>query len=449
MFGVERGASLRDRRVAVLGLGKSGLAAIELLRQLGAAVLGLDEAADDALRARTSTLDVQLRIGDADSQDLEGVDLVVTSPGVRPTSAWRVAAVAAGVPVWSEIELAWRAGIRPLAAITGTNGKTTATRMATEALRAAGIPAVSGGNIGTPLSALRPGQPVVAEVSSFQLDTCHSFHAPVGVFLNLAPDHLDWHGSMEAYGAAKERLFRVMDEEDHAIAHTSVVAHARVGAALVNAFDVVPPQVGQTLGVADGYLVDGTERIVEIAAMKVRHTPFLLDALAAAGAACALGADRAAVGAALAAFVPDPHRMETVAVIGDVTYINDSKATDPHATEHALGSIEGDTILIAGGLNKGLAFETVAAAASRVRLAITIGAAAEELGTALASSGVPVESVDGLDAAVQLAANRAKPGDTVLFSPACASFDQFRSYEHRGEEFRSFVEALAQGSSVR
>lgn len=446
-LGLEAGVTLSGARTVVLGLARSGEAAIRLLVELGARVLVLDQHDDDERRSRVAALGVEPILGRTDAEDLAGADLVVTSPGVRPDSPWRTAAGALGIPVWSEIELAWRAGIRPLVAITGTNGKTTATRMLTEALVAGGVPARAVGNIGTPIASCRPGQPLVAEVSSFQLDTIDAFRVPVAILLNLAPDHLDWHGSMEAYAHAKESLFRPLQPEDHAIAHTSVAAHASVGQAPVQLFDVGPPDAGHEVGIVEGVLMVAGTPIVGVADMRATQRPFLLDALAAAAGACALGVDPKAIGAALAAFAPDPHRLEVIATRDGVDFVNDSKATDPHATQTALEAFDGPVILIAGGLNKGLTFEGVVAASDRVREVFAFGDAAAEIEAAYEDSSVPVTRIDDLREAVVAAASVARPGDTVLCSPACASFDRFRSYEHRGEVFRLTVFALGSQES--
>ncbi|MFP5224124.1 MAG: UDP-N-acetylmuramoyl-L-alanine--D-glutamate ligase [Actinomycetota bacterium] len=438
-FGLKDGTSLRGCRVVVLGLARSGEAAIGLLSSCGAQVRVLDGVDDEQRRSLATSLGVEAVFGRTEADDIGGADLIVTSPGIKPSSVWRMAAEQAGVPIWSEIELAWRAGIRPLAAITGTNGKTTATRMLAEALNAAGVPATAAGNIGLPLAACRPGQPIVAEVSSFQLDTIDAFTAPVAVLLNLAPDHLDWHGSMDAYAAAKQRLFRNLTPEDRAIAHVDCVSHASVGPASVEAFDTTEPEGVQTLGVRDGQLVVADRRILAVSDLNSSYKPFVLDALAAAGAALRLGADLARVADALASFKPDPHRLETIAEIDGVVFVNDSKATDPHATATALEAFPGPVILIAGGLNKGLSFEDVVNASGRVRWVIAMGDAASEIAEAFAATGIEIQIRPELEDAVNEAARQAAPGDTVLLSPACASFDRFSSYEERGQRFTEQV----------
>jgi UDP-N-acetylmuramoylalanine--D-glutamate ligase len=441
-FGLEPGASLAGLPVAVCGFARTGQAAAALLVELGAKVRVLDAGTDPARDALADALGVELTSGREDAADLEGVALCVASPGVKPGHVWWRAALDGDIPWWSEIELAWRAGMRPLAAITGTNGKTTTVEMLTACLRAGGIAATAAGNIGTPLASRRPGEPLVAEVSSFQLAASPSFTAPVAAWLNLAPDHLDWHADLEEYASAKASLFRRLAADATAIVHPSVRDRVET-AATVRLFDI---DTDADAMVRDGWILVDDARIIEVAALRRPHRTFVLDALAAAACATALGTAPGRIAAGLIGFEPLPHRLEPVATIDGVAFVNDSKATDPQATEAALASFAAPVVLIAGGQNKGLAFQGLAATGATLRAVIAIGDAADEVAAVFEAAGVPVERIDDLVAAVRAAMKLAQPGDTVLLSPACSSYDRFRNYEHRGDVFRDAVLDLERSS---
>lgn len=435
----EAAASWRGSRVVVLGLARSGEAAARALLGRGADVTVLDGADDEAVKARARELGARAILGRTDPGDLADAELVVASPGVSPSSVWITAAAANGIPVWSEVELAYRLGVRPAAAVTGTNGKTTTTEMTVAALRAAGVDATAAGNIGHPLVAAE-GAAIIAEVSSFQLHSIAQFRTPVAVLLNIAGDHLDWHGSIDAYAADKARIFENQTSEDTAIFH-SALSHvaSRFAARHVPFDEACVPQGGA--GIEDGWIVTPQGRVVEVSRLQVRGRPGRIDATAAAAAACALGADPVRVGEGLAGYSPKPHRVETVAVLGGVTYINDSKATDPHATLAALAELD-RVILIAGGRNKALDLGELAVAAPRIRAVVAIGESAAEVEAAFAPTGIQTERAATMREAVERAHATARAGDTVLLSPACASFDMFAGYEARGEAFRAAVAAL-------
>lgn len=437
-FGLEAGASLAGVPVAVCGFARSGRAAAALLVELGASVRVLEAAASDEATATADQLGVQLVAGREDGGDLDGVSLVVASPGVKPSHPWWTAARAAGIPWWSEIELSWRAGMRPLAAITGTNGKTTTLGMLTACVQAGGIAAVAVGNVGTPLAARRPGEPLLAEVSSFQLAASEAFTVPVAVWLNLAPDHLDWHPDLADYVAAKASLFTRLEPDATAVLHPSVVGHVTTNAE-IRRFDLDGEVESR---IEDGALVVAGRAILPVAELRRPHAIFALDALAAATAADALGVASEAIAAGLRSFEPEPHRLEPLGEIDGVRFVNDSKATDPHATEAALASTATPIVLIAGGLNKGLALNGLTATGAQVRAVVAIGDAAAEIAATFSAAGIAVEMVDDLVAATARAFALAEPGDTVLLSPACASYDRFRNYEHRGEVFRVAVHDL-------
>jgi UDP-N-acetylmuramoylalanine--D-glutamate ligase len=432
----------RGTAVLVLGLGMSGEAAVRHLVGLGADVTAVDEADDAALRERAGDLEgARVVLGDAAAgpDTAATVDLVVASPGVPEHAPSLEAARGAGVPVWSEIELAFRLANAPILGITGTNGKTTTTGMLAASLAEAGVRAAAAGNIGFPL--------VVAELSSFQLRHVVSFRTPVGVLLNVADDHLDWHGTFEAYVAAKARLFERQTTEDFAIHHAddeSARAAGGSGGTLVP-FTVGAPSAGGA-GVRDGKIVVPQGDVIFTAALRARGVPALANAVAAAAAAAAFGAPLEPIARALAEFKPLPHRMELVAQIGGVSYVNDSKATNPHAVLAALDGSE-RVVLIAGGRNKGLDLSTLTAAAGSLRAVVAIGAAGPEIADAFTGAGVPAERAGSMDEAVARAAAIATSGDTVLLSPGCASFDMFADYKARGESFRAAVKRLSAGNA--
>ncbi len=433
----------RDR-VLVLGLGMSGEAAARHLLRLGTAVTVADQADDEAVRERARGLDRARAVfgAEVDEDIVNGCDLLVTSPGVPERAAVLVAAREAGVPIWSEVELAYRLARAPIIGVTGTNGKTTATGMLAAGLSGAGFRAAAAGNIGRPLvdAAVEDLQVIVAELSSFQLRHIVAFRAPVGVILNAAADHLDWHGSFDAYLASKARLFENQTEADVAV-HLDDEPCGRAVAGtparrVPFAVDRVPDGGA---GVDDGWITVPEGRVVDATRSRTRGRPALANAVAAAAAACAYGAAPERVGDAIARFEPLAHRMELVAEIGGVTYINDSKATNPHAVLAALDGLE-RVILIAGGRNKGLDLRTLAAAPSVVHV-VAIGQSAAEVEAAFAGALI-VERAGSMDDAVARAAAVATRGDTVLLSPGCASFDMFADYKARGEAFRAAVKRL-------
>jgi len=439
-------------RVVVLGLGLSGEAAARHLLRLGADVTVFDSADDPVLRERARSLTGARSVLGHPTEEASAAawaaDLVVASPGVPEHSQALEAARSAGTPVWSEVELAYRLASAPILGVTGTNGKTTTTRMLADALAAAGLRAAAAGNIGRPLidAAVEDHDVIVAELSSFQLRHIVTFRAPVGILLNVAPDHLDWHGTFDDYVAAKARLLENQRAEDVAVHHddeTCARAAATKGKRL--AFDVGTLPAGGAGVDASGWIVVPEGRVVEASALRARGRPALAHAVAAAAAACAFGAAPDPVGRALAAFLPLPHRMELVAVVDGVSYVNDSKATNPHAVRAALEGLE-RVVLIAGGRNKGLDLGALAGGAGMIRAVVAIGESAAEVEAAFAASAVPVLRATTMDDAVARASALAGPGDTVLLSPGGASFDMFADYKARGEAFRAAVKRLEAGA---
>ncbi len=453
----------------VAGAGVSGSAAAEALLALGCRVTVVDEREDDAGRERAARLEQQgadVRLGAAAASTLPGSPgLVVTSPGWRPTAPLLVAARRSGIPVWGEVELAWRlrnlSDPAPWLAVTGTNGKTTAVRMLGEMLRAAGHHAAVAGNVGAPLVAavLEPAHDVVAvELSSFQLHWTHTLAAYSAAVLNVAPDHLDWHGSLDAYTAAKGRIFDgveaacVYNAADPVTERLAHQAGAGPGARAVG-FTLEVPSEGM-VGVADGVLVDhafaaapgSLIELAPVADVRPAAPHNVANALAAAALARSFGVAPEAVREGLRAFRPDPHRIERVCTAGGVTYVDDSKATNPHAARASLEAHD-SVVWVAGGLAKGAVFDDlVRAVAPRLRAVVLIGTDRDLIAQALARHApeIPVAEVSttdnkAMDHVVDAAAGLSRPGDTVLLAPACASQDMFADYGARGDAFAAAV----------
>jgi UDP-N-acetylmuramoylalanine--D-glutamate ligase len=407
----------------VLGLRRSGHAAALALARRGVRVVGVDR--DAAVEAgRLAEAGVEVHLGSEEERLVDAVELVVKSPGVPKEAPLVGAARARGLPVWSEVELGYRILDRPILGVTGTNGKTTTSELLGAIFRAGGRGVAVAGNVGRALceldEALAADDWVVCELSSFQLEDIHELRAPIAVLLNLEPDHLDRHDSFEDYRDAKLRLFDNQSAGDVA---------------------VVPRGFGP---------VPGEGRRVEFDAGDALPTEPLIpgahnreNAAAATAAARAAGIDDDAIAQALRTFEGVPHRLEPVRELAGVRYVNDSKATNVAAALRALAAFDVPIVLIAGGRAKGESFRPLAEAASRVKLALTIGEAGDQIGRELESTGVRVERLDALLDAVERARAVAEPDDVVLLSPACASYDQFTSFEERGDTFRRLVEELA------
>jgi UDP-N-acetylmuramoylalanine--D-glutamate ligase len=426
-------------RALVVGLGRSGRAAALLLARRGWEVVAVDSGEVSA--PELVAVGVEVRAPwEAPVPDL---DLAVKSPGVPDDVVPVVAARAAGTPVWSEIELAARELPNPLMGITGTNGKTTTTELAAHLLRAGGLAATACGNQGTPLAGLvdaaDPAAWLVVECSSFQLEDVDRFRPRAAALLNVAPDHLDRHGSLDRYRDAKLRLFAAQEPGDLAILPAGLEA---TGAAPARRTYDGPPGPDAAAWSEGGLHLDGLGRVVawEDVALRGRHNRENAMAAAALAAHAGLGAHAIAEG--LATFRPVPHRLEPVGAASGVAFVNDSKATNPDAAVAALDAYPRGVHLIAGGRAKGTPFAALAEAArGAVVRAYLVGEAAEEIGRALAGAGVPTEAAGTVEAAVAAAAARARDGETVLLSPGCASFDQFAGYEERGEAFRAAARA--------
>lgn len=425
-------------RLLVLGGGVSGRSAAGLARRLGHDVEIFETDDGNAKRLRADGFRV---VSDPWATSmLDGVDVVVTSPGLAEFSDPIVETLSAGVPLMSEIEWASRVLHAPYAAVTGTNGKTTVTALTAEILAASGFHVVAAGNIGLGLSdvADQEWDRVVIEVSSFQLRFIDSFRPAVAVLLNVADDHLDWHGSYEAYAAAKARIFENAGKEEVLIFDVDDAGATRLAAGAPGR--VIPisgksaPEGGY--GVRDGALITVGSSI-PLVSLRVTDAAYLLDMTAAAVAAESLGASPEAVRDVLMGFQPGHHRRTLIGVWGEVTWINDSKATNPHAAVAACEAYR-SVILIAGGRNKGLDLAPMAHVPS-IKYLIALGEAAPQLLSHWTGRGV---HVDSLDEAVEAAAAVTEPGDTVLLAPGCASFDMFTSYEARGEAFEAAVRSF-------
>ncbi len=456
---------LRGKRITVVGLAKSGVAAARLCAREGARVTVTDRRPEaelgDAL-APLAAAGVARRLGGHDRADFERADLVVVSPGVPLVIPELQAALAAGVPVWGEVELAARfLGPTPIVAITGTNGKSTTTALA-GALFAKDRPTFTGGNLGTPvcdhvLSGAR-ADVVVAELSSFQIEGLRTLRARAAAILNVTPDHLDRYPDVEAYAASKARLFALQGAGDAAIANARdprALAMARASRADVYTFGFGPPEPravrdadrpgdGPAELVWRGAAGEPERFLLRNRALRGRHNRE--NAMAAILCARLLGVPGAAVQAGLDAFPGLPHRLELVAEKGGVEWVNDSKATNVDSTLvglSAFGAGSPRVVLVMGGHGKGAPYAPLRPLfAGRVKALLTIGEDAPAIERDLAGLA-PTEGCGTLAAAVRRAARLAGPGDVVLLSPACSSYDQFRSYEHRGDTFRALVGELA------
>jgi UDP-N-acetylmuramoylalanine--D-glutamate ligase len=462
---VRPGVDLAGKRVLVVGIARTGMAVSFFAAGHGATVTATDakpeaELSDAAAKLRAAG--VKLELGGHTPTTFLEQDLIVVSPGVPAKLPPLDLARSRGIPVWSEAELAWRFLRGRLVAITGSNGKTTTTSLVAHILQTAGIPALIGGNIGAPLLSLVESSTdstvTVAEISSFQLETMNQFRPEIAVLLNLTPDHLDRHASFEEYSQAKMRMFENQLEQDAAVlnADDPEVTKRMPARAQVFWFSR-QKRVAQGAFLSEGqvfYRSDGTETaLVRRDEIPLRGEHNVENVLAACVAACLAGAEPAAVATGVKSFKGVEHRLEFVAEIGGVSFYNDSKATNVDAALKAVEAFPGPLVVILGGKDKGSPYTPLRdALRERARLVILIGAAAEKIAADL-GAGLAIELAGTLDRAVHLAMDRARPGDVVLLAPACASFDQFANYEHRGRVFKQLVGQLenhsAAGASAR
>jgi UDP-N-acetylmuramoylalanine--D-glutamate ligase len=437
----------RGKRVMVLGMGVSGLAAARLLSARGAHLVMVDRRTDIE---REKLPPGELRLGSEDPRWLAGVELVVTSPGVPCESAILREASAARIPVVGELELASRFVASPIVAITGTNGKSTVTTLVGEILKTAGMKTFVGGNLGTPLAeAVGTGyDAAVIEVSSFQLESIRDFKPHVGVYLNLTEDHLDRYRGLADYGRAKARLFMNQDSRDWAILNRGdedVWKLAREVRSRVMSFALFPSDHVPAIWSNGGKLVfdDGARRAtIALEGFKLPGRHNLVNAMASAAATLAMGVEPTVIERTFAAFAGLAHRLETVYSKRGVTFVDDSKGTNVGAVVEALAAVKAPVILIAGGMDKGGDYAPLRKPLEKkVRLLILIGSAREKMRAAL-EGATEIEVVPTLADAVRHADSIASEGDTVLLSPACSSFDQFKDYAERGRVFKELVRAL-------
>ena len=442
---------LTGKNILVVGLARTGAALARFLAQAGARVTVTDVAkASDlaAMRAEIQDLPVSEELGVPEPRDVSRFDLILPSPGVPPELPWLEKARLSGIPVWGELELASHFITRPVIAVTGTNGKTTTTTLVHKFLEASGIKALVGGNIGTPLVSLLGRQDradcLVLEVSSFQLDTAPSFHPQTAALLNITPDHLDRYADYAAYTASKASVFRAMTLEETKVLNYDdpLVRPLGLGLGNVRYFSAAEPLV-EGAWLADGAikisLAPAEEFGFPLADIRLQGTHNLENIMAALLLALTAGATARACREVLASFTGLPHRLEWVATRAGVDFYDDSKGTNVGAVARSLTSFDRPIILIAGGRDKDSDFSLLnGLIARRVKALVLLGETKERL--ARVWDGLaPVHLAGDMAQAVAQAASLADPGEVVLLSPACASFDMFRDYAHRGEIFQKAV----------
>jgi len=450
---------LRKMRVLAVGLARTGVATALFCAKHNAIVTATDMRPESELGdapAKLREAGVTLELGGHVEKTYLAQDLIVPSPGVPADDPLLVKARSKGITVWSEIELAYRFLEGELIGITGSNGKTTTTTLVHHILQTAGRKSILAGNVGTPLIACVDAMAAdtfsVVELSSFQLELTDKFRPDIALFLNLTPDHLDRHKSLEAYGAAKARIFAKQTELDAAVLNADDPPTA--------ALAPKKPQVfwfSRKTHVGQGACVRGDDVLIvhnskEEFVLKVAEIPLpgahnLENVLAAATTARLADVDAATIGKAIKSFTAVEHRLEFVSEIGGVRYYNDSKATNVDATLKALDAFPGRILIILGGKDKGSDYAVLQKLLrEKAILALLIGAASDKIEKQIAGS-VAIERAGTLENAVATASQAAEPGDIVLLAPACASFDQFQNYEHRGRVFKELVHGLEQNAA--
>jgi UDP-N-acetylmuramoylalanine--D-glutamate ligase len=451
---------LNGKRVLVVGLGRSGVASALFLQSRGARVTVSDAKSEDQLREQIPTLldaGIAVETGAHGERTFRNQDLIVVSPGVPVDAEPLVQARALGQPVIGEIELASQFLSGPIVAITGSNGKTTTTTLVGDIIAASGFKTLVGGNIGTPAISLAeqatPETTIVLEVSSFQLETIRTFRPKVAVVLNVTPDHLDRHGTFAAYVNAKARIFENQQADDFAVLNAddpTCVELANRTRAQVFWFSR-EREMESGAFVRDGHIIVRRNRsvqtILSVSDIPLKGLHNLENILAAVCAAALMGCAAEKIRAAIVNFKAVEHRLEYVATIGGVEYYNDSKATNVDATMKALQSFPANIHLILGGKDKGSDYTVLNnLLRERVKSVYTIGAAAEKIQSHIKGT-TQIVSSGTIESAVKQASAAGHPGDVVLLAPACASFDQFQNYEHRGRVFKELVGQLAARNS--
>jgi UDP-N-acetylmuramoylalanine--D-glutamate ligase len=450
---------LRKKRVLVVGLARTGVATALFCAGHNATVTATETRVESELGdapAKLRAAGVTLELGGHTEKTFLAQDLIIPSPGVPADDAFLLLVRSKGITIWSEIELAYRFLEGKLIGITGSNGKTTTTTLVHHILKAAAMRACLAGNVGTPLISevekMDAGSLAVAELSSFQLELIEKFRPNIGALLNLTPDHLDRHKTMEAYAAAKARIFENQTELDAAILNADDAASAK--------YAPKKPQVfwfSRKNQVTHGACLHGEELVVvhdgkQEQVMKAREIPLagahnLENVLAAVIIARLAGVDAATIAKAVKSFGGVEHRLEFVAHIHGVRYYNDSKATNVDATLKALDAFPGRILVILGGKDKGSDYTVLQnPLRERAILALLIGAAADKIEKQIAGS-VAIERAGTLERAVEAASMAARSGDVVLLAPACASFDQFENYEQRGRVFKQLVRSIEKSSA--
>ena len=445
---------LAGKRVLVVGLARTGVATALFCVERGARVTASEEnpeakVAEAAAKLRAAG--VTLELGGHTQQTFAQQDLIIPSPGVPYHHPMLAAARAQGIPIWSEVELAWRALRGKLIGITGSNGKTTTTALTGHLCEVAGVPTIVAGNIGTPLISRADTSSeatiTVAELSSFQLENIAAFRPEVGVILNLTPDHLDRHASFEEYGRAKARMFENQTVGDAAILNADDLE--------LRAYIPKTPQVyffSRLHAVEQGAYLRGEEIVFrrggkEIILLRrgdigLRGDHNVENVLAAACAAYLAGVEPHELAEGVRTFAGVEHRLEFVAEINGVRFFNDSKATNVDATLKAIDAFPGRLLIVLGGKDKGSDYTLLAQPlARRGSIALLIGSASDKIESQL-HGAVETIRAETIDRAIRIAFERAQTGDTVLLAPACASFDQFQNYEHRGRVFKQLVRDL-------
>ncbi len=446
---------LKNKRVLVVGLGKSGVASALFLQDRGARVTVSDAKTEDELRGEIPQLldkGIAVESGGHGERTFRGQDLIVVSPGVPVDTPQLAQARTQGVPVIGEIELASRFLKGHIVAITGSNGKTTTTTLAGEIIAWGGYESLVGGNIGTPAISFVPEATddtyIVLEVSSFQLETIDTFHAEIAVILNITPDHLDRHHTFEAYVAAKSRIFENQTAGDFAVLNADDPTCVKLGpvSEAQKFWFSRKKEVDQGAFVRDGKIfwrAEGNDvEIMPVSEIGLKGAHNLENVLAAVCVGALVRCEPHRIRKAVQEFKAVEHRLEYVATINGVDFYNDSKATNVDATIKALESFAGNIHVILGGKDKGSDYSALNdLLRQRVKRVYTIGAAAQKIESQIAGAAEIIHA-ETLETAVRRAAAAAKQGDIVLLAPACASFDQFENYEHRGRVFKDVVHSL-------
>jgi len=438
------------KKVIVLGAARSGISAAEALLRLGAQVTLTDitplHKMPEDQRKALQDMDIRLVTGSHPVELLDGVDLIVKNPGISPEIEFLQAARKRKIHWISELELAWLVTDAQVVAITGTNGKTTTTALTGEIFTRGQRPVTVGGNIGLPLTSVSFGKAaqwlLVVETSSFQLEDCYTLQPKVAVYTNITPDHLDRHKTLENYIEAKLRLVQNQTRDDFVIVNLDdpVLSSLSFGKGEFIGYSLSPHGDAECY-IKDGYFCWQNEKVAPVQIFKVPGAHNLQNALAAIAAAKVMGIDSACIAQGLEDFAGVEHRLEFAGEQKGIKFYNDSKATNPESTITALKSFEDKVILLAGGYDKGADFQELSPwIEKKVKHLFAYGNTGEMIQQV--AQGVQVTSAADLAQAFQFALEEAEPGDTILLSPACASWDQYKNFEERGQHFKALVQRL-------